>query len=102
MAGLSKTIVSLTVSPVVERVLRANLPSSRVKSVAVRPERDHDGDEILRVRVLVEDGSRLEPQELKSLIRHTRDALAEVGEERFPMFTFLYPSDLASSGNGPN
>lgn len=102
MAGLFSTIVSTVVSPVVDRVLRAKLPSSKVKSVAVRPERDHDGEEILRVRVFVEEGSRLEPQELKSLIRHTRDALAEVGEERFPIFTFLYPSDVVEAGNGPN
>ncbi|MGQ0566322.1 MAG: hypothetical protein ACT4OK_14800 [Gemmobacter sp.] len=89
-------------SPIVSTVLKARLPSSQVKSVVIRPDRDHDGEEILRVRVLVEEGSRLEPQELKSLIRHTRDALAEVGEERFPMFTFLYPSDVVEAGNGPS
>lgn len=86
---------SETALDVIKRVVQSHLAPAVVKSVAVSEDVDHDGDDILRVEVVIEvEGDRLDPERVVGLVRHLREPLQNIHEERFPVFTFLKPDDV--------
>ena len=87
----------LEVEDLVARVVRAHLPATDLPAVRVWPERDHDGDPILRVEIFF----RPEDEELRcnmglglGLIRAMRERLFASGITRFPHPEFLRAGDV--------
>lgn len=59
---------------------------AKLEDISVTLEHDHDGDEILRVRIVFDSiNGRLDPLKRKGLVRHLRAPLAEIDEHRFPV-----------------
>lgn len=82
-------------SETIKEIVIEQLAPVQVVDLVVREDVDHDGDEILRVEVVVEvDGDRLDPERVMGLVRHLREPLQMVHEERFPVFTFVKPGEL--------
>ena len=61
--------------------------------IAVRPDFDQYGDEILVIKAIFNE-DRLGAQRTSGLIRHLRPKLAEVGTEAFPIISFIAKSEL--------
>ena len=61
--------------------------------IAVRPDFDQYGDEILVIKAIF-NADRLGAQRTSGLIRHMRPKLAEVGTEAFPVISFIAKSEL--------
>ena len=61
--------------------------------IAVRPDFDQYGDEILIIKAIFNE-DRLGAQRTSGLIRHLRPKLAEVGTEAFPVISFIAKSEL--------
>ena len=61
--------------------------------IAVRPDFDQYGDEILVIKAIFNE-DRLGAQRTSGLIRHLRPELAEVGTEAFPIISFIAKSEL--------
>ena len=61
--------------------------------IAVRPDFDQYGDEILVIKAIFNE-DRLGAQRTSGLIRHLRPKLAEVGTEAFPVISFIAKSEL--------
>lgn len=81
--------VAKPVREVVESVIRRELGDTVVASLRVTDEIDHDGVAFLRVEIVFDDAhGRLDPQKVKSLSRLLREPLEDLGEPRFPVFSF--------------
>ena len=61
--------------------------------IAVRPDFDQYGDEILIIKAIF-NADRLGAKRTSGLIRHLRPKLAEVGTEAFPVISFIAKSEL--------
>ena len=61
--------------------------------IAVRPDFDQYGDEILVIKAIF-NADRLGAKRTSGLIRHLRPKLAEVGTEAFPVISFIAKSEL--------
>lgn len=78
------------VQTTIEDVVRKRLSDAMIDDVIVWEDVDHYGDDILRVRVIFDSRkSRLDPQKTLGMVRLVREALAEIGEERFPIFYYV-------------
>ncbi len=78
-----------TVRGVVESVVRRELGEAVVAGLLVTDEIDHDGVAFLRVEIVFDTANgRLDPQKVKSLSRLLREPLEDLGESRFPVFSF--------------
>ena len=65
-------------------------------AVAVKPDVDHDGDAILRVTVVVQDGTeRLDPKKVLDASGSIWSELDEAGIESFPIVSYMTKSDAA-------
>lgn len=82
----------------IETVLMRQFDRLGLVSVDAKGAFDHDGDPILRVIVVYEaDKTSLEPSRLSGLVRHLRPALAEHGEDRFPVVSFIDAEESAEA-----
>ena len=61
--------------------------------IAVRPDFDQYGDEILVIKAIF-NADRLGARRTAGLIRHLRPKLAEVGTEAFSIISFIAKSEL--------
>lgn len=86
----------------IEGVLRERFDMVPITAVEVEEDEDHDGDPILRIRMVydaeVED---LDLDRLVSITRHLRNRLWELGEERFPHTTFVTRADFEHDRSRP-
>ena len=80
------------VKDVIEETLRERC-GDVFELIAVRPDFDQYGDEILVIKAIF-DKDRLDAQKTPGLIRHLRPKLAEVGTEAFPIISFIAKSEL--------
>ncbi len=79
----------------VRSVIEDRLPDVDIVSVNVEPDFDEEGDRILRIMVVLESGDRtLDPAKSSGLIRHLRPELANLGEDSFPVISFVSQSEL--------
>lgn len=75
--------------------MERQLAPAHINNVSVTEDVDYDGDGILRVEVVFQvDGDKLDPEKVMGLVRHLREPLERLHEERFPVFTFMTPDDL--------
>lgn len=82
-------------SETIRNVIGDELAPARIVHVRVTEDVDHEGDDILRVDVVVDvEGSRLDPAKVIGLVRHLRGPLAEIHEKRFPLLNFMKHGDV--------
>lgn len=82
---------------IVEAVIRRQFSDAVIDTVAVKPDVDHDGDAILRVTVVVQDGiERLDPAKVVDASGSVWSALGEAGIESFPIVSYMTKSDAAT------
>lgn len=75
---------------VIRTVLDSRFGAERIRDVQTEDDVDADGDPVLQVSVIYRaDMGRLDPREMSGIVRRLRPALAEVGEERFPIMSFI-------------
>lgn len=83
-----------TVENVVRSVLTDRFPDAKVAKIAIRSDVDNDGDDILRVIVVLEGvPSQLDKKALVGFVRHLRSRLEEVNHEEFPILSFISKSE---------
>ncbi len=80
------------VKDVVEETLKERC-GDVFKLIAVRPDFDEYGGEILVIKAVFNQ-DRLGAQRTSGLIRHLRAKLAEAGTEAFPVISFIARSEL--------
>lgn len=77
-------------------VIRRQFSDATIHSVAVKPDADHDGDAILRVTVVVQDGmERLDPEKVLDASGSLWSALDEAGIDSFPIVSYMTRADAA-------
>ena len=85
---------------VIEETVRERFAGRHVARVIVTSDQDFDDEDVLTVRVVLDDTRRIEPSVSKSLVRHLRNALSEVDEHRFPVVRMMASSDLEAAADG--
>ena len=79
-----------------ETVIRRQFSDAVIHAVAVKPDVDHDGDAILRVTVVVQDGiERLEPKKVLDISGDLWSELGNAGIESFPIVRYMTKADAA-------
>ena len=82
---------------VVEAVVADRLNETRIVHVDVADSIDSEGEPTLDVTVVYEDEcGKLNVRRASALIRHLMPKLAERGERRFPIVSFMSNSDYRS------
>ena len=80
----------------VATVIRRQFSDAVIHAVAVKPDVDHDGDDILRVTVVVQDGiERLDPAKVVDTLSRLWSELGEAGIESFPIVSYMTKADVA-------
>ena len=83
---------------VVREVLMEQFDGLHPVSVEVAEGYDPDGDPVLDIVVVYEPGGRkLDVSKVVAFVRHLRPALSEIGEERFPMMSYVPADEYAES-----
>ncbi|MGF1446032.1 MAG: hypothetical protein ACFBRM_07500 [Pikeienuella sp.] len=83
---------------VVEAVVRDRLNETRIVDVQLSDDLDSEGEPILVIQVVYEDDcGRLNIRRASGLIRHLLPSLAERGENRFPIISFISNRDYRSA-----
>ncbi len=79
---------------VIENTIREQLSDAVIDRITVQEDIDHDGDEILRVLVIfdAEKGGH-DSNKTVSMVRHVREKLHELKEDRFPIISYVSTSD---------
>lgn len=79
-----------------ETVIRRQFSDAVIHAVAIKPDVDHDGDAILRVTVVVQDGvEKLDPAQVVDTLSRLWSELGEAGIESFPIVSYITRSDAA-------
>lgn len=87
-------MVADDVQSVIGEVIRERLEPVKVISVHAIRDDDLDGEEVLRVTVVVDSpASAFDPKRLSSLVRYLRPKLAERQERAFPLISFMSTAD---------
>lgn len=87
---------NIKLTELVETVVRRQFSDAVIHAVAVKPDVDHDGDAILRVTVVVEDGiERLDPEKVLDTSGNLWSELGEAGIESFPIVSYVTKADAA-------
>ncbi|MCW6511403.1 hypothetical protein [Lichenifustis flavocetrariae] len=82
-------MVELNVRTAIEDVVRDRLNTVRIISVETVREPDFDGDDVLRVTVVVDSpASDFDSGRVSGLVRHIRAKLDSLREYAFPMVSF--------------
>ena len=82
------------IKAIIESVVDDQFPGGEVESIRIRPDTDFEGEPILAIDLIISDtGEALDSKRAISLARHLRSKLAEVGETRFPLLSFISKAD---------
>ena len=79
-----------------EAIVRRQLSGAVIHAVPVKPDVGHDGDDILRVRVVEDGNERLDPKEVADTSGSIWFGLDEAGIESFPIVSYMTKSNAAS------
>ena len=87
--------ISEQLKTAIAEVLERQLAPAQVLSFDVVRDMDQDGDPILLVQVVFDaDAGRLDSDRILGLPRHLREALDDLEEDSFPVFSFVKPGEL--------
>ena len=84
-----------------ERIIRSVLEEifgdDRIEDVYVASAYDEDGDEILRITVVF-DGTeeQFDARKASSVVRHMRPRLATIGEQAFPIISYVSSDEISA------
>lgn len=84
-----------------ERIIRSVLEeifgNDRIEDVYVASAYDEDGDEILRITVVF-DGTeeQFDARKASSVVRHMRPRLATIGEQAFPIISYVSSDEISA------
>lgn len=85
------------IAKVVKDTLAADFDKVKILEVKVRDELDSDGEKILRVYVIFEGAAKdIDAGRLSGVVRQVRPALSKIGEEAFPLFSFISKADVGT------
>lgn len=87
--------VDSSLGPVIEQVVRSRFSDDVIQSVKVEETQDHDGDDVFVVNVVFSGAGPLDEKKTSSIIRYIRRELRELGDERFPIISFMSEGDAA-------
>ena len=81
---------------IIRAVLEEIFGDARIGDVYVASAYDEDGDEILRVRVVF-DGTedQFDARKASSVVRHMRPRLATIGEQAFPIISYVSSDEMS-------
>ena len=83
---------------VVRAVLGQQFPGLRLVAVEIEEGRDAGGDPVLDVAVVYEpDGREPDVSRVVGFVRHLRPALSQIGEERFPVVSYIPADEFADT-----
>ena len=90
--------VSDRVAGVVREVLNRQFDDPRLVAVEIEEGYDAGGDPVLDVVVVYEpDEAGLDISTVVGFVRHSRPALPEIGEARFPVVSYVPADEYAAS-----
>ena len=80
---------------IIRAVLEEIFGDARIGDVHVASAYDEDGDEILRVKVVF-DGTeeQFDARKASSVVRHMRPRLATIGEQAFPIISYVSSDEM--------
>ena len=80
----------------VATVIRRQFSDTVIGTVAVKPDVDHDGDDILRVTVVLKKGvKKLDPATVLDTLGRLWSELGEAGIDSFPIVSYRTKADAA-------
>ena len=83
---------------VVRAVLRQQFPDLRLVAVEIEEGHDAGGDPVLDIMVVYEpDGGGLDVSRVVAFVRHLRPELSQIGEDRFPVMSYIPADEYAES-----
>jgi hypothetical protein len=96
--GMMTKVTDPTLISAIRDVIVRELDPARIARVDVARDVDHDGDPILRIKIVFEaENDRLNPAAVGGLIRHLRAALAPLDVTEFPLFNFATVKEDAAA-----
>ena len=79
---------------VIEAVVRNRFDDVEIVAVDIKPDVDEDGDRVLLVEIVFDaDSGRLDAGRASGLVRHMLPKIADLGEQAFPILSFISKSD---------
>lgn len=82
---------------IIEAVFKDHFDEVTIESVTVAHDIDEDGDAILRIAVIFNGKAKqLNAERASGLLRHMRPKMAEIGEDAFPIISFIAKSDIGA------
>jgi hypothetical protein len=89
------------IAEVVRTTLSETFRSVRIVNVQVQVEKDSDGGDMLRIFVVLDGRPKdVDARELLGAVRYVRPKLSEIGEEAFPLFSFVSKGEFRDSRVG--
>lgn len=86
---------------IVRSVLADRFDDVVIHSIDVKPDFDEDGDRILYVEVVFDGVKRSLPAKTTSgLVRSLLPKMEAIGEDRFPVFSFIAKSEIGKANTG--
>jgi len=83
------------VHDIIKSVLEDRFRNVNILSINVMPDIDEHGDQVLFVTVVFDgEKKRLDTKETSSLARRVLPRMEEIGDDRFPIFSFIAKSEL--------
>jgi hypothetical protein len=85
------------IAKMVRATLAADFDKVKILDVQVRSDRDSEGERILRVYVIFEGAPKdIDARKLSGAVRQVRPKLIEMGEDVFPLFSFIAKRDVGA------
>lgn len=83
------------VSDTVKALIKSDLKDVRVVNVSVKRGRDFDGGRVLKINVVYDGVTTpvLDAQKIVGTARHLRPELTKIGEDAFPLISFVSSKD---------
>lgn len=86
--GCAVAGVSREVRKAIEAVVRERFAGTEIDAVEVKADVDEDGERVLLVKV-VHGAKSLDARKASGLLRHMRPKIADLGEDAFPILSFI-------------
>lgn len=92
MAGINREV-----RDAIEAVVRERLRDVDIHAIHITPDVDDDGDRLLRVKVVFDAARPVDARKTSGLVRHIRPRIAELGEEAFPILSFISKAEYRNA-----
>ncbi len=80
---------------VLKELIQEQLAPARIIEVTSEEAEGHEGDPIVRIRVVFEaENDRLDPENMVGLARHLRPTLDKLNPDCFPVFSYATPEEI--------